>query len=364
MGIAISELSQTFQDAIFTTRSLDIGLLWIDSLCIFQDSELDWQQESALMSQVYSNSTLNIAASIAADSDAGCFPERTTSFLDPCFVHTDWDDHANGSYRLCQKTSWNETIAERSGHLQYWIIQNLWLSFGPIPIDLLYEVFGNSYESMPMQRRSQDSKRAPWQLWRDIVAMYTGCNLTYTSDKLVALSGIAKIMERLFDDEYCAGLWKSRLHIKLGWKPSHPKIELEWTATADRTGAVIGGTLRIFCRLATIRFLSTKSSTSFATFKFNEKLLKSRMSRGAIDAPHHIAKLHFLILTMDPDNAYGGDQSCGMECLFLVLAGTTVGQFRRVGCMSNWKEFASVKNQDWFEYEKDCGDGKYIISII
>ncbi|KAI0575229.1 Vegetative incompatibility protein 6 [Pyrenophora tritici-repentis] len=286
MGIAISELSQTFQDAIFTTRSLDIGLLWIDSLCIFQDSELDWQQESALMSQVYSNSTLNIAASIAADSDAGCFPERTTSFLDPCFVHTDWDDHANGSYRLCQKTSWNETIAgmpltnrawvvqeillaprvlflcgsqmfwqcydlracemfpnglpptsrviwwlsERSGHLQYWIIQNLWLSFGPIPIDLLYEVFGNSYESMPMQRRSQDSKRAPWQLWRDIVAMYTGCNLTYTSDKLVALSGIAKIMERLFDDEYCAGLWKSRLHIKLGWKPSHPKIELEWVS--------------------------------------------------------------------------------------------------------------------------------------
>ncbi|KAI2481290.1 hypothetical protein Ptr902_07085 [Pyrenophora tritici-repentis] len=98
------------------------------------------------------------------------------------------------------------------------------------------------------------------------------------------------------------------------------------------------------------------------------------MSRGAIDAPHHIAKLHFLILTMDPDNAYGGDQSCGMECLFLVLAGTTVGQFRRVGCskmylpaeltVSSWKEFASVKNQDWFEYEKDCGDGKYIISII
>ena len=51
-GIAISELGQTFQDAIFVSRSLGIPLLWIDSLCIFQDSRDDWEREAPLMSNV------------------------------------------------------------------------------------------------------------------------------------------------------------------------------------------------------------------------------------------------------------------------------------------------------------------------
>ncbi|KAF2792569.1 HET-domain-containing protein, partial [Melanomma pulvis-pyrius CBS 109.77] len=75
-GIEISELAQTFQDAIFTARSLGIRLLWLDSLCIFQDSYEDWQKEAALMSHVYRNAVLNIAASVAADSNASCFPKR------------------------------------------------------------------------------------------------------------------------------------------------------------------------------------------------------------------------------------------------------------------------------------------------
>ncbi|KAF1830317.1 heterokaryon incompatibility, partial [Decorospora gaudefroyi] len=54
-GVAISELAKIFQDAIFTARSLGIGLLWIDSLCILQDSEEDWQGESAVMSEIYRN---------------------------------------------------------------------------------------------------------------------------------------------------------------------------------------------------------------------------------------------------------------------------------------------------------------------
>jgi hypothetical protein len=72
-GIAISKLAKTFQDAVFTAQSLDIKFLWIDSLCILQDSTEDWQRESALMSHVYRYGLINIAASVAADSDAGFF---------------------------------------------------------------------------------------------------------------------------------------------------------------------------------------------------------------------------------------------------------------------------------------------------
>ncbi len=41
-GIEISELAQTFQDAILRARALGIHFMWIDSLCIFQDSQEDW----------------------------------------------------------------------------------------------------------------------------------------------------------------------------------------------------------------------------------------------------------------------------------------------------------------------------------
>lgn len=52
-GILTSELPKSFQDAIHITRELGVRFLWIDSLCILQDSVTDWQQESALMADVY-----------------------------------------------------------------------------------------------------------------------------------------------------------------------------------------------------------------------------------------------------------------------------------------------------------------------
>ena len=41
------QLPQTFRDAIAIARRLAIGLLWIDSLCIIQDSTLDWEEQAA-----------------------------------------------------------------------------------------------------------------------------------------------------------------------------------------------------------------------------------------------------------------------------------------------------------------------------
>lgn len=45
-GISLADLPHTFQDAIHVTRKLGHGYLWIDSLCIIQDSRSDWARES------------------------------------------------------------------------------------------------------------------------------------------------------------------------------------------------------------------------------------------------------------------------------------------------------------------------------
>jgi hypothetical protein len=69
-------LRKTYLDAITITRRLSIKYLWINSLCILQDSREDGQRESALIMTVYSNSFLNISATAASDGDGGCFIDK------------------------------------------------------------------------------------------------------------------------------------------------------------------------------------------------------------------------------------------------------------------------------------------------
>ncbi|KAG4431636.1 hypothetical protein IFR05_012878 [Cadophora sp. M221] len=73
LGLPINIIPKTFLDAMTITRELGFRYLWIDSLCIIQDSKLDWEQESAVMDDVYRNATVTIAAAASQDSKAGIF---------------------------------------------------------------------------------------------------------------------------------------------------------------------------------------------------------------------------------------------------------------------------------------------------
>ncbi|KAF1978655.1 hypothetical protein BU23DRAFT_421303, partial [Bimuria novae-zelandiae CBS 107.79] len=60
--IPIRDLSITFQDAIEATNSLGFEYIWIDSLCIIQDSTHDWAAEVTQMAQIYENAACNLSA--------------------------------------------------------------------------------------------------------------------------------------------------------------------------------------------------------------------------------------------------------------------------------------------------------------
>ncbi|KAK3064219.1 hypothetical protein LTS18_009105 [Coniosporium uncinatum] len=64
-------MPQTFQDATYVARKLGVRLLWIDSFCIVQDDEEDWEHESVLMADVYAQCLFVIAATDSADDDNG-----------------------------------------------------------------------------------------------------------------------------------------------------------------------------------------------------------------------------------------------------------------------------------------------------
>jgi hypothetical protein len=75
-GIDVARLPKTFQDAVHVTRGLGLQYLWIDSLCIVQDDQDDWETESKLMEQVFSSAYCTIAASCASGTSDGFLKPR------------------------------------------------------------------------------------------------------------------------------------------------------------------------------------------------------------------------------------------------------------------------------------------------
>jgi hypothetical protein len=72
--ILLNELPRTFRDAVAFVKVMNVRYLWVDSLCILQDSREDKEREIPVMDQYYGNAVFNIAASAADNSDGGLFP--------------------------------------------------------------------------------------------------------------------------------------------------------------------------------------------------------------------------------------------------------------------------------------------------
>ncbi|KAF2430671.1 HET-domain-containing protein [Tothia fuscella] len=83
-GFRLDEIPKTFHEAVTITRKLGFQYLWIDALCIVQDSPTDWAKEASRMAIVYENSTCTIAAAHGSDSTAGCYVNRQPLQYLPC----------------------------------------------------------------------------------------------------------------------------------------------------------------------------------------------------------------------------------------------------------------------------------------
>jgi hypothetical protein len=79
-------------------------------------------------------------------------------------------------------------------------------------------IAADSGQSTEMQRMSRFAK-----MWREIIEGYSKTHLTHTTDKLIAMSGIAKAFQKELKDEYLAGHWKRSLIVDLAWDVSRSK---------------------------------------------------------------------------------------------------------------------------------------------
>ncbi|KAH9210485.1 hypothetical protein DL95DRAFT_258640, partial [Leptodontidium sp. 2 PMI_412] len=180
-----STLSQTFRDAIDITRYLGLRYLWIDSLCIVQDDAEDWATESSLMSDVYSGSHINLAASGAKDGSVGSYIIHPSDLV--------------------------SSLVDAPLSSRAWLMQERFL-----PLRTIYftrkEIFWECCERFACQKENLSMKA-----WAQLVQWYSTCKLTKQTDRLVAVSGIARAFESQLKYFYLCGLWRNNLEMQLCW---------------------------------------------------------------------------------------------------------------------------------------------------
>ncbi|KAK0106224.1 hypothetical protein ONS96_003867 [Cadophora gregata f. sp. sojae] len=248
-GINVSKLPATFQDAIFLTKHLGLRYLWIDSLCIIQDSPQDWLKEAASMPNIYRNSHITIAAAATESSTGGIFVDR--SWLPtsrPCTLPVQVKSaESYGTVHFDVPFDANpQGIETNYLRTRAWCIQESLLSHRLLTFDTLQMSYTcvrenriESRELPPALAREERNKfleqfqagastthqhdsqtlRSMIISWYDILYDYTRRDLTFSNDKLVAISGIASIVGTCIQDEYYAGLWRHDMPRALLWSP-------------------------------------------------------------------------------------------------------------------------------------------------
>ncbi|TBU41105.1 heterokaryon incompatibility protein-domain-containing protein [Dichomitus squalens] len=263
-SIDVTILPQTIVDAIQVTHRLGLQYLWIDSLCIIQDSEDDKNHELAHMRHVYADAYLTIIAASASRVSAGFLEPRTdtlgTAALQLPFVVPSRDaDLASPSeapsYGAVFLSSWLITTpkydpAREPLHKRGWCMQEYFLS----PRKLIFASHTLQYGCFHGGTRNIAHADNPWwvssardptpfrrlpklppspsptepaparehvealrEAWKATVENYTKRAVSVPSDKLVALSSLAEEFSHAVQSPYVAGLWARTLLPDLLW---------------------------------------------------------------------------------------------------------------------------------------------------
>ncbi|KAL6692998.1 heterokaryon incompatibility domain-containing protein [Trichoderma pleuroticola] len=256
-GIKVSKLPPTFKDAVHVARNLSVRYLWIDSLCIVQDDPHDWQIESAKMASIYRDAYFVLGAACGESDVQGFLHQRhwqdvvtltpsdkgTTLALQLLPTETDEDHVDLVSQEPLSKRAWclQERYLPRR-MLLYGSQQILWecqkMSASEEGDITLHD--GSHLERIcktanisasvlarTCRERYIGDKDVNYADWYKMVEDYTGRFITKSSDRLPALSGLAKAVSQSSKDEYLAGLWKNGLIEGLVWCGSQGAEQLE-----------------------------------------------------------------------------------------------------------------------------------------
>ncbi|KAF5574200.1 heterokaryon incompatibility protein [Fusarium pseudocircinatum] len=253
-GCPISELPVTLRDAVRISRNLGFRFIWIDALCIVQDDENDWAEQSALMADIYRYSSLNLCAANSTGCGSGMVEMAAPHLMEIAAATTQSTDMGFRESVVLVGGPISTTIIDwdRCGLLSRgWVFQEglcsprglyvsrrhgLWWDCGTM-IDMI-----DSHESIltgdtdhafdPRTERrsflslSNLSNHHSMAIrdfsftWYDWMEEFTSRDLTRITNRLPAVAGMASYVASLSGMNYKAGLWEEDILRGLMWRSS------------------------------------------------------------------------------------------------------------------------------------------------
>ncbi|KAF7568992.1 HET domain protein [Pyrenophora tritici-repentis] len=253
IGINFAALPKTFQDAVRITAAIGFQYLWIDSLCIIQDDEEDWQRESAKMAAIFRAGTITLSATISENSHGGC---GLTTTLAPAMRFRNISGRGpDFAAREIAAFGQSPTIVMKSElrhapvNKRAWILQEKMLSqriLHAMESQFVWQCLGVTESEDGIaeveNQKGNGSIIAAWpdtdstlqntqlvgrheinRRWWITVSDYSRRSLTKPIDRYAAMAGIVQLHQELYCDTSIVGLWENDLALHLSWDAYRPR---------------------------------------------------------------------------------------------------------------------------------------------
>jgi Heterokaryon incompatibility protein (HET) len=244
-NIDIAKFPTTIRDAIGVCRDIGIGYLWVDALCILQNSA-EWSIEASNMGKIYGLSAFTLAISSSTNSNEGFLQKRDAEAFDTESVgkatiaqtgiqipHKSLESIKN----TCPLDSrgWAFQEERLSPRIMHWTAHGIfWTCLSGTCAETKAEFL--PHERGHETSRFQNFQQAEFDVlgngqsraiqidyaWLKLIEDYSTRDFTFRYDRLPALSGVvgkyfAEISKTEDEEKYVAGLWLHSLYKGLLW---------------------------------------------------------------------------------------------------------------------------------------------------
>lgn len=240
--LGLSQLPQTIADAVHVTRSLGVQYLWVDALCIIQDSIEDWERESEQMSTIYEKAYVVIAASSSSSVTQGFLTYQRQQRPHYFNISASYGIQPTVAARANPQTGFHspdkktDPLAQRAWAFQEQHMSTRCLIFSADelqwvckkkavcecgitggPAHAYYHPLLLAYCADTQQDDDARDRLELQDIWRKAVSEYSCRKLTRPDDKLPAFSGLASRFGARMGFRYVAGLWEENIIQDLAW---------------------------------------------------------------------------------------------------------------------------------------------------
>jgi hypothetical protein len=242
----ITELPQTIVDAIELCIKIECPYLWVDSLCIIQNSPEDKHNQIRAMAAIYSQSYLGIFATSGNDANAGLPPfgkrgrrpsieslvvniNPLGTFLASLSPQIEAENIARSTWASRGWTLQEQLLCRRvvlfTGSYAFFRCKHSLQSesFGFRPSNRLGNFHIWDLPLPAFYRRESSNGRLFSATFKKIIGAYLRRQLSYPEDFLNAITGV---LDRLKEDDgvYLWGLPSWRFSVALQWTAEYPHL--------------------------------------------------------------------------------------------------------------------------------------------